>query len=216
MSDTDAERILLEGLDAEALAAPHTLRFKTGRRVKAWIKNCVAIGLAGGFIEPLESTAIRLIESAVAGLIENFPDTSFRPQLADEFNRQSATQYESIRDFVIMHYKLTDRRDSAFWRHCAEMPISEALQHQLDTFRASGRVVIYDPNSFTEPSWVALYLGLGLMPESYNPFVDLIDQRELRQHFLQIRQLIGQMVTSVPLHSDYITRHGLTMATSLV
>jgi len=207
MSDAEAERVLLDGLDGEPLAAPHRLRFTTGRRTKAWIRNCVAIGLAGGFIEPLESTAIRLIESAVAGLIDNFPDMSFRPQLADEFNRQSAMQYESIRDFVIMHYKLTDRRDSEFWRHCAAAPISEALQHQLNTFRATGRVVIYDPNSFTEPSWVALFLGLGLTPESHDPFVDLVDPRELRDHFLRIRQLIGQMAAGVPLHSDYIARH---------
>jgi tryptophan halogenase len=206
MDDAEAERILLERLDGEPLGTPHRLCFKTGRRSRAWIKNCVAIGLAAGFIEPLESTAIRLIESAVAGLIETFPDTAFRPQLADEFNRQTAMQYESIRDFVIMHYKLTDRRDSEFWRRCADLRISDALQHQLDTFRATGRVVIYDPNSFTEPSWVSLFLGLGLVPESHDPFVDLIDQRELRDHFLRIRQLIGQMAAGVPLHSDYIAR----------
>lgn len=206
-SDAEAERLLLEGLDGEPLATPQKLSFVTGRRKKAWIKNCVAIGLASGFIEPLESTALRLIESAVAGLIENFPDASFRPQLADEFNRQTAIQYESIRDFVIMHYKLTARRDSEFWRHCAQLCISEALQHQLDTFRATGRVVVYDPNSFTEPSWVSLFLGLGLIPEGYDPFVDLIDQRELRDHFLRIRQLIGQMAAGVPLHGDYIARH---------
>ncbi|MGN6424360.1 MAG: tryptophan halogenase family protein [Asticcacaulis sp.] len=210
MNHTDAEELLLEGLDGEALASSRRLRFTPGRRNKAWINNCVAIGLSSGFIEPLESTAIRLIESAVAGLLENFPDTSFRPQLAAEFNRQTALQYESIRDFVIMHYKLTGRRDSAFWRHCAEGPVSGALQHQLDTFKATGRVVVYDPNSFTEPSWVALYLGLGLTPESYDPFIDLLDEHELREHFLRIRQLIRQMTASTPLHGDYIMRHCLS------
>jgi tryptophan halogenase len=207
MTDAEAERILLEGLDGEPLGPPQQLRFTTGRRNKAWIRNCVAIGLANGFIEPLESTAIRLIESAVAGLIENFPDAAFRPQLADEFNRQTAIQYESIRDFVVMHYKLTQRTDSDFWRHCAAQSLSATLHHQVDTFRACGRVVIYDPNSFTEPSWVSLFLGLGLMPESYDPFVDLIDQKELRDHFLRIRHLIRQMTARVPLHGDYVLRH---------
>lgn len=207
MSEADAEQILLDGLDGKPLGTPNRLRFKTGRRRKAWIKNCVAIGLASGFIEPLESTAIRLIESAVAGLIENFPNSDFRPELADEFNRQTAVQYDSIRDFVIMHYKLTQRTDSDFWRACAEQTISPTLKHQLDAFQASGRVVVYDPNSFTEPSWVSLFLGLGLAPESYDPFVDLVDKRELRDHFMRIRHLIQQMVNAAPRHEDYITRH---------
>lgn len=207
MKDEDAERILMQGLDGQALDAPRQLRFKTGRRRKAWIKNCVAVGLAGGFIEPLESTAIRLIESGVGGLIQHFPNMDFRPELADEFNRLTAFQYESIRDFVVMHYKLTKRDDSDFWRHCAAQDISESLKHQIDIFRSSGRIVVLDPDGFTEPSWISLFFGLGLVPQSYDPFVDLIDPVQLRDHFLRIRQIIGQMIPSVPQHADYIARH---------
>lgn len=207
MSDDEAGRVLMDGLDGEVLDTPRQLRFKTGHRRKAWIKNCVALGLAGGFIEPLESTAIRLIESGVGGLIQFFPDTDFRPELADEFNRITSSQYESIRDFVVMHYKLTDRDDSPFWRTCRELKISERLRHQIETFRHTGRIVVYDPDGFTEPSWLSLFFGLGLIPEKHDPFVDLIDERQLREHFGRIRQLIQQMAAGMPLHADYIARH---------
>lgn len=207
MSDADAERILMDGLDGKVLDAPRQIRFTTGRRKKAWIKNCVAIGLSGGFIEPLESTAIRLIESAVGGLVQLFPDTDFRPHLADEYNRQTAGQYEYIRDFVVMHYKLTQRDDSDFWRHCAQQTVSDALQHQIEIFRDSGRVVVLNPEGFTEPSWISLFLGLGLFPESYDPFVDLIDIGQLREHFVRIRRVIQQTAATTPMHADYIRRH---------
>ncbi len=207
MTDADAERILLEGLDGKALDTPRQLRFKTGRRKRAWIKNCVAIGLSGGFIEPLESTAIRLIESGVGGLIQYFPDMDFRPRLADEFNRLTAFQYESIRDFVVMHYKLTHRDDSEFWRHCAQQTVSDTLQHQIEIFRESGRIVVLDPDGFTEPSWISLFFGLGLIPNSYDPFVDMIDIGQLRDHFLRIREVIRQTAAAVPGHADYIARH---------
>jgi tryptophan halogenase len=207
MSDAEAERILMEGLDGKALDTPRQLRFTTGRRKRAWIKNCVAIGLSGGFIEPLESTAIRLIESGVGGLVQYFPDMDFRPSLADEYNRHTAGQYEYIRDFIVMHYKLTQRDDSDFWRHCAQQKVSDALQHQIEIFRESGRVVVLDPDGFTEPSWVSLFLGLGLVPQSYDPFIDLIDITELREHFIRIRQVILKMAATVPSHAGYIAQH---------
>ncbi len=207
MSDGDAERILMEGLDGKVLDTPRQLRFTTGRRKKAWIKNCVAIGLAGGFIEPLESTAIRLIESGVGGLIQYFPDMDFRPHLADEYNRLSAFQYESIRDFVVMHYKLTRRDDSDFWRDCAQQTVSDALRHQIEIFRECGRIVVLDPDGFTEPSWISLFFGLGLVPQSYDPFVDRIDIDQLREHFGRIHQAIRHTAASAPSHDDYIAQH---------
>ena len=207
MSDAEAERTLMQGLDGKALDDPRQLRFKTGHRRKAWIKNCVAIGLAGGFVEPLESTAIRLIESGVGGLIQHFPNMDFRAELADEFNRLTDFQYESIRDFIVMHYKLTRRDDSEFWRHCANQEISDKLKHQIDMFRSSGRIVVFDPDGFTEPSWISLFLGLGLMPQSYDPFVDMIDLSQLREHFIRIRQVIAQTAQTVPQHTAYINQH---------
>ena len=207
MSDAEAERILMEGLDGRALDTPRQLRFTTGRRQNAWVKNCVAIGLAGGFIEPLESTAIRLIEGGVGGLIQYFPDMDFRPHLALEYNRRTASQYEYIRDFVVMHYKLTQRDDSDFWRHCARQTVSDSLQHQIEIFRESGRVVVLDRDGFTEPSWISLFFGLGLVPQSNDPFIEHIDAGELRTHFLRIRQMILQMAAAVPSHADYIARN---------
>ena len=207
ISDDEAAGTLLAGLDSKALDTPRQLRFTTGRRKAGWVKNVVGIGLASGFLEPLESTSIQLIMDGVGRLIEFFPDRSFKPHLAAEFNRRMAVQYESIRDFIALHYKLTERRDSELWRYCAAMPIPDTLAHQIELFRASGRVTILDPGGFTEPSWVSLFLGLGLQPESYDPFVDHIDTAALLQHFVRLRQAIQQTVSGMPDHGDYIARH---------
>jgi tryptophan halogenase len=151
-SDEQARRVLLDGLDGAALDEPRQIRFVTGRRRKSWDKNVVAIGLSAGFIEPLESTSINLIETAVGKLLELFPDRDCSPALADEFNRFMGIRYESVRDFIVLHYKLTQRDDSEFWRYCASMPIPDALRHQIELFRETGRVAILDRAGFAEPS----------------------------------------------------------------
>ncbi|HEY9023633.1 MAG TPA: tryptophan halogenase family protein [Burkholderiaceae bacterium] len=207
MSDDDAVRTLLDGLDTPALGDPRPLRFTTGRRRKAWVRNCVALGLAAGFVEPLESTSIQLIMDGVGRLIENFPDLDFAPQLADEYNRRIAFQYESIRDFIVMHYKLTARDDSAFWRHCAAMPIPDSLHHQIELFRSSGRVAIVDRDGFAEPSFISILFGLGVEPRAVDPFIERIDERALRTHFARLRSAIFGTVAGMPDHADYIARH---------
>jgi tryptophan halogenase len=207
ISDAEAGRVLMDNLDGEALDSPRQLRFTTGRRKSAWVKNCVAIGLSSGFLEPLESTSIQLIESGVGSLIELFPDLTFKPHLATEYNRRSEGWYENVRDFIILHYKVTDRDDSDFWRHCRDMAIPDRLAHQIDTFRETGHAVVYDPNGFAEPSWLSLYFGLGVAPQSYDPFVDQIDKEQLRNHFARIRTLVMQTAQSMPDHADYIARH---------
>jgi tryptophan halogenase len=126
----------------------------------------VAIGLSAGFIEPLESTSINLIETAVGKLLELFPDRDCSPALADEFNRFMGIRYESVRDFIVLHYKLTQRDDSEFWRYCASMPIPDALRHQIELFRETGRVAILDRAGFAEPSFVAMMMGLGVTPNA--------------------------------------------------
>jgi hypothetical protein len=206
MSDDEAARVLLDGLDSPALGDPRQLRFTTGRRRKAWLRNCVALGLAAGFVEPLESTSIQLIMDGVGRLIENFPDRDFAPHLADEYNRRIAFQYESIRDFIVMHYKLTQRSDSGFWRHCAAMPIPETLQHQIELFRSSGRVAILDPDGFAEPSFISMLFGLGVTPGAWNPFIDRIDEQALRTHFARLRRAIAGTVAAMPDHADYVAR----------
>jgi glycine/D-amino acid oxidase-like deaminating enzyme len=206
-TDDEAARVLLEGLDGRALDEPRQLRFVTGRRKKSWVKNCVALGLAAGFVEPLESTSISLIETGVGVLIQHFPDSDFRPELADEYNRQLSSRYESVRDFIIMHYKLTARTDTEFWRHCASMPIPDALQHQIELFRETGRVAVLDPNGFTEPSFVSMLMGLGVTPKAYDPFVDMIDPALLEAHFVRLRDAIARTVNAMPQHTDYIKQH---------
>ena len=206
-TDEEATRVLLGGLDAPASDAPRQLRFTTGRRRESWVKNVVAVGLSSGFLEPLESTSIQLIMDAVGRLVELLPDRDFRPALAAEFNRRMARQYESIRDFIILHYKLTQRTDSEFWRHCAAMTIPDTLAHQIELYRDSGRVVILDPDSFAEPSWISIMFGQGLQPRAHDPFVELVDEQMLRTHFARLRQAIAGTVAGVPDHGAFIERH---------
>ncbi len=206
-SDEEAGRVLLEGLDTPALGDPRRLRFTTGRRRRTWVRNCVALGLAAGFVEPLESTSIQLIMDGVGHLVENFPDRDFAPHLADEYNRRIASRYESVRDFIVMHYKLTRRTDSAFWRHCAAMAIPDTLSHQIELFRSSGRVAILDRDGFAEPSFISILFGLGVTPRAWDPFVDRIDEQPLRAHFARLRSAIAGTVAAMPDHADYIALH---------
>jgi len=203
-TDETARRVLLDGLDGEALDEPRQLRFVTGRRRKSWVKNCIAIGLSAGFVEPLESTSIHLIETAVGKLIELFPDRDCRVELADEFNRALGIRYESVRDFIILHYKLTKRDDSEFWRYCANMPIPDSLRHQIELFRETGRVAILDPDGFAEPSFVAMLMGLGVVPKRYDPFVDAVAIRQVHGHFAGVRDMIRQAVERMPEHGVHI------------
>ena len=206
-TDDAARQELLDGLDGKALDEPRQLRFVTGKRKNSWVKNVVAIGLSAGFVEPLESTSISLIETAVGKLIELWPDRDCPPELAAEFNRAIGSRYESIRDFIIMHYKLTKRDDTEFWRYCANMAIPDSLAHQIELFRTTGRVTILDRDGFAEPSFVSMLMGLGVVPERYNPFVDEADMRQLHGHFAGLRDLIGQTVAKMPGHGAYLEKN---------
>ncbi|WP_343729894.1 tryptophan halogenase family protein [Duganella sp.] len=206
ISDTEATRILLSGLDERALDEPRQLRFTTGRRRQSWIKNCVAIGLSGGFLEPLESTSINMIENAVGWLLQYFPDREFRPALAEEFNRLVAQRYEFVRDFVILHYKVTQRDDSEFWRYCANMPVPDTLRHQIELFRETGRVVIYDPQGFSVSSHVSILMGLGVTPKDGDPLIDLMDVQALQLHFARLRDTIQRAAGAMPSHATFIAK----------
>lgn len=203
----EAARVLLEGLDGDAIGEPRPLRFTTGRRRKSWIKNCVAIGLSSGFLEPLESTSINIIENAVGWLIQYFPDRDCRPELADEFNRLVSARYEFVRDFIILHYKLTNRTDSEFWRYCANMPIPDTLRHQIELFRETGRIVLYDTEGFSEASHFAMLMGLGVVPKAVDPWVDMMDLGQLHTHFAKVRATIAHAVKAMPEHAQFIREH---------
>ena len=206
-SDDEAARALLAGLDGAPLESPRPIRFTTGCRRAHWVKNVVAVGLAGGFLEPLESTSIQLIMDAVGRLIELMPTQGGDAALAAEFNRRMRRQYESVRDFIVLHYTLTQRQDSAFWRYCAAMPIPDTLQHQIELFKATARVAILDPDGFAEPSWVSLLLGLGVQPRGHDPRADLIPAAALRGHFERVRTAIARTAADMPTQAEFIARH---------
>ena len=157
-------------------------------------------------IELLESTSINLIENAVGKLIECFPDRDFLPESTAEFNRYMAYRYESVRDFIIMHYKLTQRTDTEFWRYCANMPIPDSVRHQIELFRETGRVVIYDQDGFGDPSFISMLLGLGVVPKAEDPFVAAMDRDSLQAHMAQVRAGIIQKVSAMPYVADYLAR----------
>jgi 2-polyprenyl-6-methoxyphenol hydroxylase-like FAD-dependent oxidoreductase len=206
MADQQAEELLLQGLDTAALASPRLIRFRTGKRKRMWVKNVVALGLASGFLEPLESTSIQLIMDGIGRLIELFPDRACSEHLAAEFDRRMGRQYESIRDFIILHYKLNRRDDAEFWRHCRDMQVPDTVRHQIDLFKSSGLVAIADRDGFAEPSFVSILLGLGATPERHDPLVDMVDEARLRGHFGRLRETIERTVAAMPDHAVYIQR----------
>jgi len=207
LSDDAAAARLSETLDAPALASPRFLRFRTGHRRKFWDKNVVAIGLAGGFIEPLESTSIYLVQRGISHLVQLFPDKSFNPALSDEFNRSSAREYAHIRDFIILHYKVTTRDDTAFWRHCRDMDIPDSLRHRIELFHDSGRVFRLQDELFSEHSWLAVMMGQVGMPRSYDPVADSIPTAEMRHTMSELRAAVLRAAQSLPEHAAFIRQY---------
>ncbi len=208
ISDDEVAASLLGNLDGEALANLNYLRFKTGRRRLSWNKNCVAIGLSSGFLEPLESTSIYLIQLAIMKLIEFFPAAGSDAACSDEFNRDMANEYERIRDFLILHYHATERDDSGFWNYCRTMDIPESLRYKINLFREQGHVERFKRGMFLEPSWVAVCLGQGMEPRAWHPLVDAMDTNELAQHLQQMRECIAAGVSAMPSHKEAIKQQG--------
>jgi tryptophan halogenase len=163
-SDDEATAVLLGNLEREALAEPRLLQFVAGRRENAWSRNCIAIGLSGGFLEHLESTSIFLIQAAIMKLIERFPDRNFDAADSADFNAQVNRMFDQVRDFIIFHYKSTDRDDSDFWNRCRSMPVPDSLDYRMRAFRERGHVVFSRRELFIETNWVAVFLGQGLFP----------------------------------------------------
>ncbi len=200
-SDDEALRVLLDSLDGDAVSEPNRLRFATGRRKQMWLKNCVAIGLSAGFLEPLESTGIHLIQLAIMKLVEFFPDTDFEPLNAVEFNRTMRMEIERIRDFLVLHYTATERDDSEFWNRCRTLEQPESLKRSVALFRRFGHVMRYAGGLFLEPSWVAVYLGQRLVPLHYDPRVDSYRLDTLSAQLTRLKGLIRQAAESLPDHA---------------
>lgn len=207
LSEDEATARLSRNLEGVALAEPNVLRFTTGIRKQIWHRNCVALGLAAGFLEPLESTSISLIETGIEKLRRLFPDRSFNPALAEEFNRTSRLEFERIRDFLIFHYRSTAREDTPFWRACRNLPLPEMLAYKLSLFKARGHIVRYEWETFLDPSWLALYTGFDFLPETHDPLADHFDVDELRGTFAGMRQSILEAAQRAPTHAEFIARH---------
>jgi tryptophan halogenase len=206
-SEETAAARLLENLDGEALDVPRPLRFTTGRRRAFWEKNCVAIGLASGFLEPLESTSIHLIQSNISRLVELFPTRAFEPANIREYNRQTAQEFELIRDFLILHYHRTDRTDSEFWRYCANMAVPETLSEKMALFSGSGRVSRNPDDLFREASWVQVMIGQGLEPRAYHPMADRLSSAQLSGFLSDVDAILTKAVASLPEHADFVSAH---------
>jgi len=207
ISDDEAAATLLANLDAPALADPRLIKFQTGMRKQAWNRNVVAVGLAGGFLEPIESTSIHLIQSAISRLIEFFPDRGFQEVERAEFNRQSRFEYERIRDFIVLHYHLNQRTDSPYWLACANMAIPDTLRQKMDLYRARGKVVRVDNELFSEVGWIQVLEGQNMPVNAYNPLVDVQSEADIADYLDSVRGVIAKCVSVMPTHEEYIARH---------
>jgi tryptophan halogenase len=176
-------------------------------RKLAWNRNVVAIGLSSGFLEPLESTSIHLIQAAISQLIDFFPDSGFNQINIDEYNRQTRFHYERIRDFIILHYKVNQRDDSPFWKACAEMSVPDTLTHKIDLFRTSGRVLRIDGELFSEVAWLQVMEGQNLKAENYHPLVELQPEADTAEYLESVKDVILKCVDVMPDHADYIAQH---------
>ncbi|WP_082564810.1 tryptophan halogenase family protein [Caulobacter sp. Root1472] len=206
VSEDEAVADLLSSLDGPLIGQPQTIRFTPGRRLKAWSRNCVAMGLASGFIEPLESTSINLIQTAIGRLLDFFPNKDFDPVLIDEFNRLSQQEMEHVRDFIILHYKLTERTDSGLWDYCRAMAIPDELAHRLAVFQRTGRLVTHDDDGFAPPSWLAIFHGLKVVPDRYDPLVDRMSVEEIRAVLDARRAAILRAAEAMPGQQAFIDK----------
>lgn len=207
MSDDEAASILLNNLDGQALAEPRMLKFKTGKRKAFWHKNCVAIGLASGFMEPLESTSIHLVQSAIERLIGLFPDKHFSQEAIDEYNQQTHFEVDRIRDFIILHYHATQREDSLFWNDCRTMSIPPELTQKINLFKSTGRIFRNSAEMFSELSWLEVMHGQGIRPRAYHPIVDALPKDELLWRVASIKSVIDRSVEVMPTHAQFIEKY---------
>ena len=200
VSDDEATATLLAHLDGEALAEPRLLRFTAGTRRRPWRGNVVAIGLSSGFLEPLESTSIHLIQSGIAKLLTLFPDRDCDPALAERFNRVFCADMDGIKDFLILHYHATPGRQEPLWRHCHDMPLPETLSERIAQYRRSGRLILDPEELFREASWLAVLNGQGISAQGYNPLADAIDSATNRAQVQQFADVVARAVPTLPTH----------------
>jgi tryptophan halogenase len=207
MDDAQATSALLANIEGAPLTTPRVIKFKPGQRRKVWNGNCVAVGLASGFLEPIESTSIHLIQRGIIRLMQMFPSDGICQSDIDEYNRQAGSEIEHIRDFIILHYHVTERRDTPFWRACREMDIPASLQHRIDLFRETGRVFRVPNELFAENSWIQVMLGQGITPRRHHQTADLMGDEELGHFLGNISASIDKTVMQLPQHQEYVEKY---------
>ncbi len=204
--DATAEAVLLANLDGAPTADPRRISFTAGAREKLWEKNVVALGLSGGFIEPLESTSIHLIQTGISKLFWLFPDTGFADVERREYNRLMTEQFDYIRDFIVLHYKATTRSDTPFWRYVRDMAIPDTLAHKIELFREKGRILRYDHDLFEVPSWVSVMFGQGIVPVGHDAVADSLDDARVNDAMQRMAAAYADLAQRMPAHSDYVAR----------
>ncbi len=204
LTDNEAKYLLMNNIEGEAINQPRVIKFKTGRRRKGWNKNCVALGLSSGFLEPLESTSIHLIMSGVLRLIRLFPFEGITSSAINEYNQQLSVELEHIRDFIILHYHATEREDTPFWQYCKNMEIPDSLKQRLVLFKETGRIFTTEGELFRVDSWAQVMLGQGVYPEQYHQIAGIMKQHELENFLGGIRQTIDKAIASLPSHQSFI------------
>lgn len=206
-SDDEAINTLMSVIKGDLINEPRIIPFVSGMREKIWYKNCLALGLASGFIEPLESTAIHLVYRTLVHFIRNFPDKHFASFLEQQFNCDITRDYMEIRDFVILHYCTTQRDDTAFWRWCQTMEIPESLREKINQFRHRGQLQHHPENLFGADSWYSILEGMNIRPETYHPLVDALDSQKLGQSLKQGANAIRATVMKLPSHGEFLRQH---------
>jgi tryptophan halogenase len=204
IDDDRARQTLLDNVQGKALTEPRVIRFRPGQRRDTWRGNCIAIGLASGFLEPIESTSIHLIQRGVIRLLQMFPSAGISTPDVAEYNLQTRNEIEHIRDFIILHYHVTERSDTPFWRTCREMDIPDSLRHRIELFRDSGRVFRVPNELFAENSWIQVMLGQGIAPRQHHPSADLMEDAELSRFLEDIRHSVERTARQLPSHQTYL------------
>lgn len=203
-SDEQALDTLTNNIDTKPLADPNFIKFRTGRRRKQWNKNVIAVGLASGFLEPLESTSIHLIQSAVVRLIHMFPHAGINQKQVDEYNRQSQIEFEQIRDFIILHYHVNERTDSQFWKDVREMEVPESLSHKIALFKETGNLFREQNDLFLESSWLQVLMGQGIEPRDYHPLANGMSDTKLLELMANIKRIKNEPVGKIATHDDFL------------
>lgn len=206
-SADEARAILLSGLDGEPLGEPRLLTFKAGRRQAFWVKNVVALGLASGFLEPLESTSIHLIQAGIARLLEMLPTRKFEPADTRRYNRLMAADFENVRDFLLLHFHVTQRDDTAYWKDLRGVDLPDSLAERLAIFRATGRIFREADELFTKTSWLAVLDGQAAPAEGEDPLALSVPSEVAVAHLARIAEQAGQAVSRMPRHADFIAAH---------